>query len=391
MGTSSEERVRFAPNYAFPPGEFLVERLEELGMTQTELSRRTGLSQKHISQLANGEVALSPSTALLLEKVTRMPALLWNRLEATYQTNRLKEQEAQELDSYNVQAWADKVPHQELAKRGYIDHPSDHSALASKLLRFFGVGTLEAWDAVFDRIGVAYYRQAEGSNKNAATIATWLRVCELRATQVACMDFDRDRFSNVLASTRHASVKEPKEWWPELVDAFARAGVALVLEPEFPGKTELNGASWWATPKKAVIALTGRRKKADGIFFTLLHEAAHIVRHSKKRTFIDASDGVPEIDAQLESEANTFAMRHLIAPAEWSRIEGIPNNRSAYARIHAAAKELGVHPGILVGQLQTRVWRTRDGSPDYGFCNKVKQSVDLAEGFWRYTGGDSSP
>ncbi len=390
MGTGSDERVRFAPNYAFPPGEFLVERLDELGMTQTELSRRTGLSQKHISQLTNGEVALSPATALLLEKVTRMPAHLWNRLEATYRTHRSKEREAQELDSQRVQAWVDEVPHQELAKRGYIDRSNDRASLAGKLLRFFGVGSLEAWDNVFDRIGVAHYRQAEGVNKNAATIAAWLRVCELRATQIACVDFDRDRFLKVVASARHASVKEPKEWWPQLVDAFASAGAALVLEPEFPGKTELNGASWWATPKKAVIALTGRRKKADGIYFTVLHEAAHVVRHSKKQTFIDAKDSVPKIDAELEHEADTFAARHLIAPAEWSRVETIPNDRTAYARVRAIAKELRVHPGILVGQLQARAWRTHDGSPDYGFCNNLKQSVDLSGDFWHYSGGASS-
>jgi HTH-type transcriptional regulator/antitoxin HigA len=32
------------PDYAVAPGETLRERLEELGMTQAELARRTGMS-----------------------------------------------------------------------------------------------------------------------------------------------------------------------------------------------------------------------------------------------------------------------------------------------------------------------------------------------------------
>jgi HTH-type transcriptional regulator / antitoxin HigA len=385
MGTGSQERVRFEPDYAFPPGDFLSERLEELGMTQAELSRRTGISQKHLSQLVNGEVALSPTTALRLEKVTRMPAYLWNRLEATYQTSRSKQQEAAELNSAQARQWAEKIPYKELISREHLS-ASDAGTLVERLLSFFGVGSLDAWDAVFDRVGLAHYRQAEGGNKNAATIATWLRVCELRAERIHTADFDRDRFASVLATVRHVAVKEPKEWWPELVDALATAGVALVLEPEFPGKTELNGASWWASPRKAVVALTGRRKKADGMLFTLLHESAHILKHSKKQTFINAEDGVPRVEEQLEDEANRFASRLLVPPEVWSRVERIPRSNAAYALVQSVAKEFRIHPGIIAGQLQARVWKTNTGAPDYGFCNRVKQTVDLSEPFWEYTG-----
>jgi len=49
MGTVSAGRAEgagrnlpYVPDYAVPPGETLEEALEELGMSQSELARRTG-------------------------------------------------------------------------------------------------------------------------------------------------------------------------------------------------------------------------------------------------------------------------------------------------------------------------------------------------------------
>ena len=69
---------------ATPPGETLKEQLEERGLTQRELARITGLSQKHISHLVNGDVLLTARTALLLEAALNVPAGFWLRLEAVY-------------------------------------------------------------------------------------------------------------------------------------------------------------------------------------------------------------------------------------------------------------------------------------------------------------------
>ena len=73
------------PDYAVPPGETLRDTLEALEMTPADLARRTGLSIKYIIQLVQGEVALTPDTALILEHATGVPARVWNSLEANYQ------------------------------------------------------------------------------------------------------------------------------------------------------------------------------------------------------------------------------------------------------------------------------------------------------------------
>ncbi len=75
---------------AIPPGETIREQLEERGLTQKELARLMGLSEKHVSRLVNGKVILTPETAALLEKALEVPARFWLALEAGYRADLLK-------------------------------------------------------------------------------------------------------------------------------------------------------------------------------------------------------------------------------------------------------------------------------------------------------------
>ena len=68
----------------FPPGETLRERLEEIGMTRVELANHTGLSIKHVNQIIQGALAVTPGTALRLEEATRTPARVWSNLQIAY-------------------------------------------------------------------------------------------------------------------------------------------------------------------------------------------------------------------------------------------------------------------------------------------------------------------
>ncbi|MEW6669415.1 MAG: HigA family addiction module antitoxin [Thermodesulfobacteriota bacterium] len=79
----------FKPNYAVPPGETLKETMEAIGMTQAELSQRTGYPRKTIKDIIHGKTAITPDTAIRLERVLGVPASFWNNLEKNYQ-ERLK-------------------------------------------------------------------------------------------------------------------------------------------------------------------------------------------------------------------------------------------------------------------------------------------------------------
>ncbi|WP_415394553.1 ImmA/IrrE family metallo-endopeptidase (plasmid) [Rhodococcus globerulus] len=103
--------------------------------------------------------------------------------------------------------------------------------------------------------------------------------------------------------------------------------------------TRISGVSRWVngTP---MIAVTSRYKSFDGLWFTILHEIAHVLLHPKRSTYIDVGFKANDDADSQETAANAFAEDHLIPPkfrdalAATTTAEGIV----------ALATELGVSP-----------------------------------------------
>lgn len=111
---SSSLMNQFMPDFAVPPGEILSDTLEALGMTQAELSERTGRPKKTINEIIKGKAPITPDTALQLERVLSVPAAFWNNLEKNYRETlaRLAEQERLQEQI----AWLCEIPVKALVK-----------------------------------------------------------------------------------------------------------------------------------------------------------------------------------------------------------------------------------------------------------------------------------
>ena len=97
----------YAPDYAVTPGEMLGYEMENRGMTQQELTRRTGASSKHINELLKAKAPISPAMAVKLERALGMPAQYWLNLEANYQIVVAKLAEEKQLE--NDLDWLEKT------------------------------------------------------------------------------------------------------------------------------------------------------------------------------------------------------------------------------------------------------------------------------------------
>ena len=122
----------------------------------------------------------------------------------------------------------------------------------------------------------------------------------------------------------------------------------MVFVPAPPG-CRVSGATQWLSPDRALIALSLRHKTNDHLWFTLFHEAGHILKHGKKATFVDGLDGVDEVQ---EAEADRFAADQLIPPAAAHKLQGLRSEQE----LRAAAEALGIAPGIVVGRMQHEGW-----------------------------------
>jgi addiction module HigA family antidote len=75
------------------PGEILVDELEELSVSPTELSRQIRVPANRISQIINGKRAITGDTALRLGHWFGTSPQFWMNLQALYDV-RMAEREA---------------------------------------------------------------------------------------------------------------------------------------------------------------------------------------------------------------------------------------------------------------------------------------------------------
>lgn len=352
----------YKPDYAIPPGAILEETLEARGLSKSEFARRCGRPAKTVSEIIVGKSAITPETAIQFERVLGVPASFWTNLESKYQL-RLAES-AEQKDLATCGAWAGSFPIKELVKFGLIPKPIDTTDAVQKLLDFFGVASVQAWQRRFDPSAVVF-RRSKAFESAPEAVACWLQWGEVLARDIACEPFDGQEFRRALREIRVLTREEKVEAWrPRLVELCRSAGVAVAFAPELP-KIRLSGAARWLSKDKALIQLSLRHKTDDHLWFTFFHEAGHILLHGKKDVFIDDETGRKD---EKEEEANRFAANALIPPAVWRAFAARP--RCSKASVSRFAREQGIASGIVVGRLQ------HEGVLPYTHLNGLKRQFE---------------
>ncbi|WP_428623822.1 helix-turn-helix domain-containing protein [Sedimenticola sp.] len=339
---------QYTPDYTVTPGEVLEYELDLRQMSKSELSKRTGLTEKHIIGIIKGKgtTQITPETAIKLERALGMPVDYWLNLEALYQEARARLEEDERLEK-NLD-WLKRIPVQAMIKMGWLEKHGDKTQQLDAVLRFFGIASVDQWDGLWPNVAVAY-RQHNTHEIFPEAVSAWLRKGELEAANIQCRSFDKQAFRAALDDVRPLTAEaDPSRFVPALQQICAAAGVAVVFVPCLP-KTGVSGATRWVNPEKAIVQLSLRYKTNDHLWFTFFHEAGHILLHGKKELFIE---GVNGMDEEKEHQANAFAELELLPKKAFMEFSGrAPLSKTA---IQQFAKEVGIAPGIVVGQLQHR-------------------------------------
>lgn len=340
MNMVKQKSDNYSPNYIVYPGVTLAETLSSLGITQSELAKRISRPEKTISEIINGNKAITPETAIQLERALNIPSSFWNNLEKNYQELRAKLDTKGALRA-DVEL-AKNYPYSAMTKLGWISRTKVWEEKVENLLSYFGVDRL----SFVDRVMPAVFRQHNGRSISRYSIQAWLRKGEIDSRSIETKPFDKDGLISSMPSYKTFSTQSPRKFTTELQEMLARYGIALVFTPDLP-KTYVCGAARWITPQKAMIQLSLRGSYADIMWFTLYHELGHLLLHSKKEYFVDVSisNGTEE-----EKEANKFASEQLIPQEKLSNF--LANNEINTSSVKEFANELSVHPGIVVGRLQ---------------------------------------
>jgi addiction module HigA family antidote len=358
------------PDWTVTPGEILVETLEARGMSQSELARRMGRPIKTINEIVNGKAAITPETAIQLERALGVRARFWTSLETRHREFLARRQARAELEHQT--SWLDRFPVRDLVYLGLIRRSVDKSDALGDLLVFFGVSSPDAWARQWARPQAAL-RSSRAFASSPYAVAAWLRLGEIAAEKIRCAPYDPVRFRAALREIRSLTRQEPISGVVDRLRSLcAEAGVAVVMIPELDG-TRVSGAARWLRPSKAVIQLSLRHKSDDHFWFSFFHEAGHLLTSRGRREFVDDPETIEGRQGQLAEEdaANEFARDQLVPAEEYA--EFVERADFAALSVRNFASDIGIAPGIVVGRLQ------RDGLVEPSRLNRLKRPYRWAD------------
>lgn len=313
-------------------------------MTQSELAQRLGRPLKTVNEIIKGKAAITPETAIQLERALGISARFWTNLETQYRDTLARQQARAELETQT--AWADRFPIADLVRHRLIDRGPTKAATLAHLLSWLGVSS----PAAFDRVAsAAAYRASPAFTASPEAVTAWLRWGELQAVEIEAAPFDARRFRQVLTEIRPLTRREPfAQVFKRMQSMCAEAGVIVVLTPELSG-TRLSGAAR-RLGSRAVIQLSLRHNSDDQFWFTFYHEASHILSGGRRREFVDGADAEDAEADDDERAADRFARDALLPIDDYARfVEAADFSRNA---IRSFAEAQSVAPGIVAGRLE---------------------------------------
>lgn len=364
----TELSAPFAPDRVLPPGETILDMAEDRGWTQSELARRLGYTEKHVSQLINGKVPITQDAAQRLERVLGSTLDFWLALEANYQKHTARLEATQRHASWAP--WLDELPVKELMATGAITkirHDAKNKPdIVQACLRFFGVASPADWRALYGGMQVAF-RRTRDEQSDVGAISAWLRLGEQAAEKQDAPKYDRTQFERALKEIRNLTCEPPEVFEPRMRQLLREAGVLLALVPSIP-RAHVSGVARWLRATRPLIQLSLYGKSNDKFWFTFFHEAAHILLHAdtkeaRKSIFLDDPIADRSTDTR-ESEADRWASAVLIPPQYDAELHSLRSKED----VRMFARRINIHPGIVVGRLQ------HDRIIEPSWMNDLKQS-----------------
>lgn len=354
----SSPKTGYNSPIAIHPGETVKETLDLIGMSQKDLSDRSELSEKTISLIISGDHPISPESALKFERVLGLSQRMLLQMYADYEADLFRLQEKARLEN-EIKLLSEYDCYGELTKFGFVEKYQDKSRRAEELLKFFGVNSLSSVPPIMNTDDISFRRNTK-RKVNSGSLDAWLRMGYLQALKRNTADFDKSVLAMNIEKMRTLTKLPARDFSKKLIALCAEAGVALVYTPHLKN-TFVSGSARWIAPSKALVQVSLFYKSADIFWFSLFHELGHILKHSKKTTFVEFENSANSID-KIENEADLFAQQLLVPSDREEQYQLLKKSLSRFTftkQIRDFANTLDLDPGIVAGRIarETGAWK----------------------------------
>ncbi|MDD9857427.1 MAG: ImmA/IrrE family metallo-endopeptidase [Gammaproteobacteria bacterium] len=347
------DTTQFHPDdWISPPGDTIADVLKERGWSPQAFAKNAGIPLAQAKRLISGDAPIDEAMAVALARSVGSTSRFWLTREAHYRARIRQLREADKLKQ--LVPWLDRFPIADMMKIGFIPKrrktEENKPAIVEDLLMFFRMASPEIWGEVYTNME-ASFRRANNAQTNLGAVSVWLRAGESQIENIGYSPekYTREKFENALREIRNLTVGRPQKFEQQMKNLCSEAGVNLALIPVIP-RIRVSGVARWIDSERPLIQMSLYGKTNDRFWFTFFHEAAHIILHSKKVVFLDNDRVAASANrGHQEQEADNFAANMLIPKKYLDELRGLQHTKTA---IEGFAKDIGIHPGIVVGRMQ---------------------------------------
>jgi addiction module HigA family antidote len=332
--------IEYKDSLAFHPGYYIEEIVEESGLTQADFAKRMGTTPKNLSLLMRGKQSLSVDMAMKLSRMLGTTVQYWLNLQNAYdialaqiESDKELEREKSVLKMLGYDFFRDKF--------GLPDLPRRIGEQVEQVRSFLGVASLTV---LTDRDMAVSFRSSTGAMSEAsiAKANAMVQIATNKAAGIAAPKFDKKRFEEAIEFALTQTTNH-EGFYPLVKERFLEAGVVLVVLPNLKG-SKTNGATK-RVGKSVMMMVNDRRLYADSFWFTLLHEAGHVIYGDYGISFDgDAGD--------IEQKADEYAENKLIDPQLYQSFVCRNEGHFTVPSIIAFANSIDRDPGIVLGRLE---------------------------------------
>jgi len=352
------------------PAEFIRKELERRCWLQRDLAFILGIPETAVGMLITGRRGISAEMAKALAAAFDTSPEYILRLQKTAEVAaELSRARSPDPSIARKARIASLYPVREMVKRGWID--VDPAKLEMEVASFFGVGSPDELPQMQHAAKKTTYQES-----NPHQLA-WLFRARAIAREMVVSNYSEKALRQVVEKLRPLmSAPEEVRHVPRLL---SDCGVRYVLVESLPN-AKIDGACFWVcNGQSPVIAMTLRFDRIDNYWFVLRHEIEHVLAGDGKH---DAMVDVVELDGGAGAGADALPACELHANAVASdfcvpkaQLESwVARKHPFYSEVDLIgfSRRLGVHPGIVAGQLRHR---TKNYKLFAKFLAKVRPAV----------------
>jgi len=347
------------------PGETLKEILEDRIMTQRELAKRTGVTEKHVSTIINGQKPISVSYAKKLEYALGIDAMFWINLQANYDKE-LADYEEMSNVSEEEQVVVSNI--KDISKFcfevGLLDKKDKGPEQVLEYRKLFNISNL-SYISQMKQFGA--FRLAKEKSINQYVLYSWITLCDLLASKQPLVNpIDTKKLIKMLPLFKSLLFEDIVTVFHDLKQSLADCGIKFSIIRHFRG-APVQGMLKKNHDGTITLNMTVRQKFADIFWFTFFHEMGHILHGDVDNNMLIDWDA---LSSHKEHRADQFAENTLIVQDQYQSFT--EKDDFTLQSIEDFCKKNKIPSYILIGRLQ------RDKYLKYSQYNKLKKKYDLS-------------